>query len=253
MIVNNTNFDMFKTTFFDYSIITCDAPVNYQLANQDPATEVMEWMLNFYDLIMVDLIIIVGIIFYLVYLLIFDTTHHFNANKAFSHSTPLETFWTVVPAMILVGIAYPSFTLLYALDDLTNPVFTVKIIGHQWYWSYEQASNLDTQDTQYFNYDSYILPTDDLELGMLRLLEVDNRVLLPLKTHIRLLITSADVLHSWAIPSLGIKVDACPGRLNQSTVYIKRPGLYFGQCSEICGVNHGFMPIAIVVPPFCFN
>jgi len=241
MILNNL------ITFLNIDSYTlfCDAPKNYQCTTQDPGTDVMEWMTDFYDLIMVDLIVVVFIIFYLLAIIILNPTHHHNSNRAFSHSTALEIFWTVVPAIILVGIAYPSFNLLYALDDLTDPVVTVKIIGHQWYWSYEQNVSPNFEEES-LSYDSYILPTEDLQLGMLRLLEVDNRVVLPVKTHIRLLITSADVLHCWAVPSLGIKVDACPGRLNQASLFIKRPGLYFGQCSEICGINHGFMPISIM-------
>jgi cytochrome c oxidase subunit 2 len=221
---------------------SCDAAVPYQLYIQDPATEVLEWMINFHDLIMVDVIVIISIIMFLLYTLLFNSNHHKDSNKFFSHSTGLEIFWTVVPAFILISIAYPSFNLLYALDDLTDPAVTVKIIGHQWYWSYEYNTSLTSRTS----FDSYMINTDDLNTGMLRLLEVDNRVMLPVRTHIRLLITSADVLHSWAVPSFGVKVDACPGRLNQATLFIKRPGLYFGQCSEICGVNHGFMPIVVL-------
>ncbi len=224
--------------FFSY----CDAAESYQIAIQDPATEVLEWMINFHDLIMVDVILIIAVIFFLIYTLLFDSNHHKNSNKHFSHSTTLEIFWTVIPAIILLTIAYPSFNLLYALDDLTDPAVTIKITGHQWYWSYEYNIDVDKQ----VSFDSYMISTDDLTPGMLRLLEVDNRVILPIRTHIRLLITSSDVLHSWAVPSFGIKVDACPGRLNQATLYIKRPGLYFGQCSEICGINHGFMPIVVL-------
>lgn len=244
MLLNNINLDVVKTQIFENFILLCDAPSRYQFTTQDPGTDVMEWMVDFYDLIMVDLIVVVFIILYLLFLLILDPEHHYNSNKAFSHSTALEIFWTVVPAIILITIAYPSFNLLYALDDLTDPAVTVKIIGHQWYWSYEH--NFAPEFAQEnLSYDSYMLPAEDLYIGMFRLLEVDNRVVLPVKTHIRLLITSADVLHCWAVPSLGIKVDACPGRLNQATLYIKRTGMYFGQCSEICGINHGFMPIVV--------
>ena len=248
MIMNTINLNKFKLNFnfLENFIFTCDAPIDYQFTTQDPATDTMEWMVEFYDLIMVDVIIIVFIILYLLIVLMSNPEHHYYTNRAFSHSTSLEIFWTIVPAFVLIGIAYPSFNLLYALDDLTDPTVTLKIIGHQWYWSYEPSPvPYCTMQKDQGPFDSYMIPTDDLECGMLRLLEVDNRVFLPIKSHIRLLITSADVLHSWAVPSLGIKVDACPGRLNQATLYIKRPGLYFGQCSEICGVNHGFMPIVV--------
>jgi cytochrome c oxidase subunit 2 len=237
--------------FFFHFFSLCDAPEPYQMVIQDPATEVLEWMIDLYDLICFELIIIISIIFVLLLHLLFNPIHHSNSERTFSHSTNLEVFWTIVPALLLVTIAYPSFSLLYALDDLTVPSLTIKIIGHQWYWTYEYNS-FNTS----FAFDSYILNSYEYGSGQLRLLETDNRLTLPIKTHIRLLITSADVLHSWTIPSFGIKVDACPGRLNQATLFIKRPGLYFGQCSEICGINHGFMPIVVLASndnSFFFN
>jgi heme/copper-type cytochrome/quinol oxidase subunit 2 len=130
------------------------------------------------------------------------------------------------------------------MDEIIDPVITIKIIGHQWYWSYEYSDEYNTQE---LNFDSYMVATSDLEKGQLRLLEVDNRLVLPANTHVRLIITSSDVLHSWAVPSLGIKLDACPGRLNQTTLFVKREGVFYGQCSEICGINHGFMPIVVEV------
>lgn len=232
--------------FFNYIysfFLLCDAPQKAGFTTQDPATEIFESMVDFYDLICFELIIIITIIFTLLFNIIFFRMHYSNSAKTFSHSTDLEIFWTVVPALLLVIIAYPSFSLLYALDDLSTPSLTVKIIGHQWYWSYE-INGLGGAENVFF--DSYMLNFDDLYEGQFRLLEVDNRLYLPIRTHIRLLITSADVLHSWAIPSFGIKVDACPGRLNQASLFIKRSGIYFGQCSEICGINHGFMPIVVV-------
>jgi len=169
-----------------------------------------------------------------------------NTNKTamlFTHSNLLEIIWTIIPAVILLIISIPSFSLLYSLDEVIDPSITVKIIGHQWYWTYEMS---DFNDKEVFlKYDSYMMSADDLTLGSFRLLEVDNRLVLPINKHIRLLITSADVLHCWAVPSLGVKIDACPGRLNQASLFIKRVGTFYGQCSEICGVNHGFMPITV--------
>jgi len=140
-------------------------------------------------------------------------------------------------------VALPSFALLYSIDEIIDPVLTIKCVGHQWFWSYEYS------DFEFkigaINFDSYMIAEDDLELGQIRLLEVDNRVILPVNTHIRVLITSTDVIHAWAIPSLGIKCDAYPGRLNQVNTFIKREGIFHGQCSELCGVNHGFMPIVV--------
>ena len=174
----------------------------------------------------------------------FVESKHPVAEK-FTHSSILEIVWTLIPAIILVIIAIPSFGLLYSLDELIDPTVTLKIVGHQWYWSYEYSDYASLEGGESLNFDSYMIATDDLTKGAFRLLEVDNRVVLPINTHIRLLITAADVLHSWAIPSFGIKVDACPGRLTQTSLFLKREGTYYGQCSEICGVNHGFMPIVV--------
>jgi len=142
-------------------------------------------------------------------------------------------------------VAVPSFALLYSIDEILDPAVTLKVVGHQWYWSYEY-SDYTSEDGETINFDSYMIPEDDLaDPGQLRLLEVDNRVILPINTHIRVVITAADVLHCWGIPSFAMKVDACPGRLNQTSLFIKRVGTFYGQCSEICGVNHGFMPIVV--------
>jgi cytochrome c oxidase subunit 2 len=156
------------------------------------------------------------------------------------HIPELETVWTIIPSVILMFVALPSFTLLYAMDEVIDPSITLKAIGHQWYWAYEYT-DFPTELT----YNSYMKSDDDLSLGDHRLLEVDQPVVLPINTHIRILVSSDDVLHSWAIPSLGVKVDAVPGRLNQLSVFMKRQGVFYGQCSELCGVNHGFMPISV--------
>nr|AKT93968.1 cytochrome oxidase subunit 2 [Vermamoeba vermiformis] len=165
-----------------------------------------------------------------------------NAQTYTVHNTKLEIIWTIIPTIILIFIAVPSFILLYSLDEVINPSVTLKAIGHQWYWSYEYS---DYTEENSINFDSYMITEGDLEFGQFRLLEVDNRVVLPINTHIRVLITAGDVLHSWAVPSMNVKADAVPGRLNQLTLFIKRPGVYYGQCSELCGVNHAFMPIVI--------
>ena len=130
------------------------------------------------------------------------------------------------------------------MDEVVDPAVTIKAIGHQWYWSYEY-SDYNQSDEQGINFDSYMIPEDELELGQLRLLEVDNRVVIPVNTHVRMIMTSADVLHSWAVPSLGVKTDAVPGRLNQTPIFVKREGVFYGQCSELCGANHAFMPIVV--------
>jgi len=169
--------------------------------------------------------------------------------EMFTHSANLEIIWTSLPALILLVLSVPSFALLYSMDEIVDPAITIKAVGHQWYWSYEHsdyATCLPEKTT--LKYNCYMLTLDGLpnNEGYFRLLETNKRLVLPTKTHIRLLVTAADVLHSWTVPSFGVKVDACPGRLNQASMFIKRSGLFFGQCSEICGVNHAFMPIALL-------
>jgi cytochrome c oxidase subunit 2 len=230
---------------------SCDASESWQLGLQDPATPIMESMLFFHNYLMMFLLAIGVFVSWMIIVVfrLFDEKTSLKAQK-FSHDSLLETFWTIVPAIILLFISIPSFALLYSLDELINPLLTLKIIGHQWYWSYEYSDYFlgnvelpqDENLEERLNFDSYMIATSDLTRGALRLLEVDNRSVLPISTHIRLIGTAADVLHSWSIPSFGIKIDACPGRLSQGSLFIKREGVYYGQCSEICGVNHGFMP-----------
>jgi len=170
-------------------------------------------------------------------------------SKGIKHYTTLEVIWTIIPALILVVIAIPSFGLLYFLEEFVEPHLLLKVEGHQWYWHYYVKGT-----SKYFNFinesfDSYMVPTESLKLGQLRLLEVDKRILLPTNTHIQVVSTSVDVLHCWSVPSLGIKLDSCPGRLNESMIFIRREGIFYGQCSEICGMNHAFMPIVVKAIP----
>jgi cytochrome c oxidase subunit 2 len=224
------------------TLIYCDSPEKWQLGLQDPATPSMEGII-FFNSFLTLILIIIGIF---VCWMLFKVLTFFVLNKniqKFTHSSLLEIIWTLVPAFILLIIAIPSFSLLYSLDETINPSITLKVIGHQWYWSYEYSDA--TLEEEGLNFDSYMLAQNDLTLGAFRLLEVDNRIILPINTHVRILVTSADVLHSWAVPSLGLKIDACPGRLSQSSLFIQREGTFYGQCSEICGINHGFMPIVV--------
>jgi cytochrome c oxidase subunit 2 len=162
--------------------------------------------------------------------------------------TLIELIWTITPALVLIAIAFPSFKLLYLLDEVIDPVITVKGIGNQWFWSYEYSDYVnDTGEA--IEFDSYLIPESELEPGQLRLLEVDNRVVLPVDTHIRLIVTARDVIHSFGVPSLGITLDAIPGRLNQTSVILNREGVFYGSCRELCGVLHGFMPICIEAVP----
>jgi cytochrome c oxidase subunit 2 len=257
-------------------LILCDIAEQWQTGIQDPATPALEGMLNFYNYLIIFCIIIGIVIFFFLYWIIIHFNKDLNENikpVQFTHSNVLEIVWTIIPAFILVLIAIPSFSLLYSLDELAHPRMTIKVIGHQWYWSYEYSNIFENHFNNplneeaellamlgeiYFpkfvgkfpvsfkiNFDSYMKNTDDLLIGDFRLLDVDNTLVLPTRFHIRVLVTSADVLHSWAVPSFGIKVDACPGRLSQASLLLKREGLFYGQCSEICGVNHGFMPIVV--------
>ena len=225
-----------------------DSAEAWQLGFQDPASPVMQGIIELHHDLFFFLTIIVGFVCWL----LFQVLYQFGSTnkdilKEIKNGTIIEIVWTIVPAVLLLFVAIPSFTLLYSMDEVVDPMLTLKVIGHQWYWSYEYSDyalhDLDT-DTS-FMFDSYMVAEEDLQPGQFRLLEVDKRIVLPTYTHTRIIVTAADVLHCWAVPSLGIKIDACPGRLNQTSVFIDRPGVYYGQCSEICGINHGFMPIVV--------
>lgn len=229
-----------------FSISLLDSSAPWQIFFQDAATPIMEGIINLHH----DLMFFITFIFFFVFVVMGRTLQFFGENSAAAgsgknvvHGTAIEIIWTVIPSIILIIVALPSFALLYSIDEVVNPALTIKCVGHQWYWSYEY-SDFQSQ-LGAINFDSYMIPEDELEFGELRLLEVDNRIVLPANTHIRVLVTAADVLHSWAVPSLGIKMDACAGRLNETTLFILREGVFFGQCSEICGVGHGNMPIVV--------
>nr|YP_003264306.1 cytochrome c oxidase subunit II [Parastichopus nigripunctatus]BAI45143.1 cytochrome c oxidase subunit II [Parastichopus nigripunctatus] len=211
-----------------------------QLGLQDASSPLMEELIYFHDYTLIILTLIIILVFYGLISLVTSSL----TNRFFLEGQELETIWTIVPAFILIFIAFPSLQLLYLMDEVNNPFLTIKAIGHQWYWSYEYT------DYHEIEFDSYMVPTSDLEAGLPRLLEVDNRLVLPHQNPIRVLVSSADVLHSWAVPSLGVKMDAVPGRLNQTSFLLSRTGLFYGQCSEICGANHSFMPIVIESVPF---
>lgn len=196
----------------------------------------IEELIFFHDHTITILILITTIIGYN----IITTYYNKSIDKIIIESQPLELFWTIVPTFALIFIGIPSIRLLYILDEVYNPLLTLKVIGHQWYWSYEYSDFLNIE------FDSYIIQlNNESNLNLFRALDVDNRTIIPINSQIRALISAADVIHSWTIPRLGVKVDAIPGRLNQLNFITLRPGLFFGQCSEICGANHRFMPIAI--------
>nr|YP_009700511.1 cytochrome c oxidase subunit II [Xenopus andrei]QEQ13582.1 cytochrome c oxidase subunit II [Xenopus andrei] len=210
-----------------------------QLGFQDAASPIMEELLHFHDHTLMAVFLISTLVLYIITIMM--TTKLTNTNSM--DAQEIEMVWTIMPAIILIMIALPSLRILYLMDEVNDPHLTIKAIGHQWYWSYEYTNYEDLA------FDSYMIPTNDLTPGQFRLLEVDNRMVVPMESPTRLLVTAEDVLHSWAVPSLGVKTDAIPGRLNQTSFIATRPGVFYGQCSEICGANHSFMPIVVEAVP----
>jgi cytochrome c oxidase subunit 2 len=308
--------------FFQLNFTLNDFPRPWQLSFQKPATSMMEGIIDLHHDILTFLLIIlifVSFLFLTIFVRFIDRSQVSKTQKNFSlmqfqnghgitHHTTLEIVWTLVPTLILLFIATPSFALIYALDEIVEPDLTLRVVGRQWYWTYEfpdvinislpfmpfnaessTAQFLMEEDSSFFSkiliqsekyrtllqplfnnnlvqkhlfsssrpdltfaipgftYNSYIIPAEDLFAGSFRLLEVDRRLVLPVQTNIRVLVTSYDVIHSWTVPAFGIKVDALPGRLNEYFLNVNYLGIFYGQCSEICGVNHGFMPIKVEI------
>lgn len=205
------------------------------LSFQNANSPLIEQLIFFHDHTLIILLIITITVSYI----IITTITNKLINRYLLEGQTIELIWTILPAVILIFIALPSLKILYLIDEINNPLITIKAIGHQWYWSYEYS------DVKNIEIESYIKPTNELENGEFRLIDVDNRIVLPINSTIRILVTSSDVIHSWTIPRLGVKIDGTPGRLNQGTLNIIRPGVIYGQCSEICGANHRFIPIVI--------
>nr|BAV69927.1 cytochrome c oxidase subunit II [Psilorhynchus homaloptera] len=210
-----------------------------QLGFQDAASPVMEELLHFHDHALMIVFLISTLVLYIIVAMVSTKL----TNKYILDSQEIEIVWTILPAVILVLIALPSLRILYLMDEINDPHLTIKAMGHQWYWSYEYT------DYEDLGFDSYMIPTQDLNPGQFRLLETDHRMVVPMESPVRVLVSAEDVLHSWAVPSLGVKMDAVPGRLNQTAFIASRPGLFYGQCSEICGANHSFMPIVVEAVP----
>ena len=235
-----------NTIISNVNHLHCDAPRPWGIYFQDSATPQMEALVELHDNILFYLVII---LFGVGWLLISIVKNYANtesplSHKNLSHGTLIELIWTITPALILILIAFPSFKLLYLMDEVSDPAMAVLAEGHQWYWSYQYPDFLNSDD-EFIEFDSYLVPESDLEDGALRMLEVDNRLIIPELTHVRFIVTGADVIHSLACPALGIKCDAYPGRLNQTSVMINREGTFYGQCSEICGILHSSMPVVI--------
>ena len=217
---------------------------DWQLSFQNPATDLMGSVVGLHNIIL----IVMTLVTLFVLFLLFYVSFRFSAKRnpipsTTTHNTVVEVLWTAIPIVILVVLAIPSFKLLYQQEKSENYDMTVKVIGHQWYWEYEYPDHGD------FYFESYMIQDEDLQEGDLRLLTVDNPLVIPANKNIQILITAGDVLHSWAVPSMGLKTDAVPGRLNETWVNVKEPGIYRGQCSEICGTGHGFMPVVVKVLP----
>lgn len=202
---------------------------------QNSNSPIYDIIIFFHDFTILNLIIIIIIILFIISSLIFNN----YINRFLLQGHLIELIWTITPIFILILIAIPSLNILYLTDEIFNNNISIKSLGHQWYWSYEYT------DFNLNEFDSFIIPLNQLNSNEFRLLDVDNRCILPFNYPIRIITSSTDVIHSWTVPSLGIKIDSTPGRLNQSILFIYRPGLYFGQCSEICGINHRFIPIVI--------
>lgn len=227
-----------------------DAPVKYQLSFQDAATPIMEQIISLHDYIHFYLVLTIIFIFWILSVTIYQFINRRSlvSLRSFTHGATLEVIWTLIPIGVLLTICFPSLKLLYLTDEVIEPAVTIKTTGRQWYWSYEYGDYW-SESKESISFDSYMVPEEDLELGQFRLLEVDNEIVVPTLTNVRIIVTGGDVIHAWAVPSLGVKMDAIPGRLNQTSFTIKRDGVYYGQCSELCGVSHGFMPI--VVEGYC--
>jgi len=235
MSIKNINF---------YPIYNCDLAKPWGLYFQDSASPQMEAIIELHNYVMFFLVTILIAVLWIMIVSLYSFAENKFSSIYLTHGTLIELIWTTAPALILILIAFPSFKLLYITDDVTDPEISIKIEAHQWYWSYEYADFL-TEDDDFIAYDSYLVGESELEEGRLRMLDVDNRLILPELTHARFNVSSTDVIHSLASPSLGLKCDAYPYKTNQMSVYSNREGTYYGQCSEICGIWHSSMPIVI--------
>lgn len=240
MIMRLAALAAFLLTIISGAAFADGIPTEWQLGLQEAASPSMERITDFHNMLL--WLIIVVSVFVLILLAIVAVKFNEKANPVPSkttHNTLIEVIWTAVPVVILVAVFIPSYNVMVANDRVEDADMTLKVTGHQWYWSYEYPDNGN------FTFDANMTFADDLEDKSLRMMETDNHVVLPVGKKVRLLFTADDVLHSWGVPSLGVKLDAVPGRLNETWVEITKPGMYYGFCSELCGVNHSFMPIAI--------
>ncbi|MDB4828124.1 cytochrome c oxidase subunit II [Candidatus Pelagibacter sp.] len=217
-------------------------PKDWQLGFQEAASSTMRDIVNFHDKLLLPIIIAISVfvLFLMVYACIrFRASRNPNPSKT-THNVAVEVLWTLIPCLILIVMAVPSFKILYKQDTIPKADVTVKAIGYQWYWGYEYPD-------ENIIFDSYMIETKDLKENQPRLLAVDNEVVVPVNKVVKVLITANDVLHAWALPSFGVKRDAVPGRINETWFKAEKVGTYYGQCSELCGIKHAFMPITVRV------
>lgn len=230
---------VFSAVGFAASQALADQPKPWGIWMQEAASPTMHQITALNTTITAIILVVLAFVF----VLLGYVCLRFHASRnpipaKWTHNTPLEVAWTLLPVLILVTIAFPSFRLLYAMDRAKDADMTLKVTGHQWYWSYSYPD-------QNVSFDANMVQDSDLKPGEPRLLATDNHVVLPVGATVRIQTTADDVIHSWSVPSLGVKIDAFPGRLNETWVKIDKPGIYFGQCSQLCGINHGFMPIEV--------
>jgi len=232
---------IFLGTFYTSKVLA-DQPKEWQLGFQNPASDGMRDIVNFHNNLLLPIIIAISV--FVLFLMIYACVR-FRASKnpnpsTTTHNVTVEILWTLIPCLILIVMAVPSFKILYSQDTIPKADVTIKAVGYQWYWGYEYPD-------ENIIFDSYMIETKDLKEGQPRLLAVDNEVIVPVNKVVKVLITANDVLHAWALPSFGVKRDAVPGRINETWFKADKEGTYYGQCSELCGIKHAFMPITVKV------
>ena len=230
------------TTFFISFEAMANQPKDWQLGFQEAASESMRDIISFHDNLLLPIIVAISafVLFLMLYVCVkFRASANPNPSKR-THNVAVEVLWTLIPCLILIVIAVPSFKILYKQDAIPKADLTIKAIGYQWYWGYEYPD-------ENIIFDSYMVEDKDLKANQPRLLAVDNELVVPVNKVVKVLITANDVLHAWALPSFGVKRDAVPGRINETWFKAEEVGTYYGQCSELCGIKHAFMPITVRV------
>ncbi len=237
-----TKFLLIFSSFFIAQIVLADQPKDWQLGFQNPASDGMRDIVNFHNNLLLPIIIAISVfvLFLMLYACVrFRASANPNPSKR-THNVTVEILWTLIPCLILIVMAVPSFKILYKQDTIPKADLTIKAVGYQWYWGYEYPD-------ENIIFDSYMIEEKDLRADQPRLLSVDNEVVVPVNKVVKVLITANDVLHAWALPAFGVKRDAVPGRINETWFKAEKEGTYYGQCSELCGIKHAFMPITVKV------